>query len=489
MTVIMTFTQTVFIAITLHSYTNSEIYQFIDIYVGDLAYIADAAISMVDAIVRYSKLNYAKSNGDFSIPPTISGVALAKFLRSSFNVTGVTGTIKFSSGNLDLANYGQGDREYNVVYEIVNFNSGNGSITSFSLDRVGSWLSEAGYQSCESYPSMNGNLTGGCRALVWGTGVQNMIPQDRKPPINIVMPALFKNVLFSLSCILFVLLLFFGFVLVRYRTTRLLRASQIPMMWIVLLSTVYACIRIISAAIDNSSSGICRTHFWTGHLAFTGVIALFAKTLRVHLIVNSKMKKVKISSNQVLAFTIILIAVMIVYMLVLTGVDTAFFEAILFEDPITGQNIYTFVCTQNHLSLNYVLYAYEALVLLLSLKVCFDTRNVPDAINESKYIAKGTSLYVYHFCFYKKLLSYRIENKFCLILEFSFFILPTVIFIVVIMSVIAFALIFSGTLISWQNEFLIGISFFMSYIALSVYYFGPKSILLLSGIIYKCIYI
>jgi hypothetical protein len=145
--------------------------------------------------------------------------------------------------------------------------------------------------------------------------------------------------------------------------------------------------------IDNSDIGICRAQFWSGHIAFTGVIALFAKTLRVHIIVNSKMKKIKVSSNQVLTFTIFLIAIMVIYMLILTGIDVARNTTIVHEDPLTGQLIYTNSCTQSDLSLNYALYAYEALILLLSLKVCFDTRNVPDAINESKYIAKGIEFF------------------------------------------------------------------------------------------------
>jgi hypothetical protein len=45
-----------------------------------------------------------------------------------------------------------------------------------------------------------------------------MIPEDRRSPITIVMPDLFKNVLIALACILFVLLLFFGYILVKYRT-------------------------------------------------------------------------------------------------------------------------------------------------------------------------------------------------------------------------------------------------------------------------------
>jgi hypothetical protein len=47
--------------------------------------------------------------------------------------------------------------------------------------------------------------------------------------------------------------------------------SQIPMMWIVLGSTLFAAIRILLATIDVGVDGeVCIYQFWFGHISFIG---------------------------------------------------------------------------------------------------------------------------------------------------------------------------------------------------------------------------
>ena len=59
-----------------------------------------------------------------------------------------------------------------------------------------------------------------------------------------------------------------------------------------------------------------------GHLTFAGVTAMLANALRVHLIVNVKaMKKVKITTMQVVGFTCVLSAVLIVLMTFITPLN------------------------------------------------------------------------------------------------------------------------------------------------------------------------
>jgi FtsH-binding integral membrane protein len=70
-------------------------------------------------------------------------------------------------------------------------------------------------------------------------------------------------------------------------------------------------------------------------------------------------------------------------------------------------------------------------------QVCYDTRNVPDAINESPAIAK-------------------------------------VILIVSAIAVVIFVVVFVSELDPWANELLTGVGFFAAYAALMGYYFFPK---------------
>ena len=63
---------------------------------------------------------------------------------------------------------------------------------------------------------------------------------------------------------------------------------------------------------------------------------MLAKTLRVHLVVNSKMKKMKIKTHQVVGFTAVLISVMVLLMVLLTPLNPVY--AAYYDDyAITGQ--------------------------------------------------------------------------------------------------------------------------------------------------------
>ena len=63
---------------------------------------------------------------------------------------------------------------------------------------------------------------------------------------------------------------------------------------------------------------------------------MLAKTLRVHLVVNSKMKKIKIKTYQVVAFTSVLISVMVLLLVLLTPLNPV--SAVYDDDyAITGQ--------------------------------------------------------------------------------------------------------------------------------------------------------
>jgi hypothetical protein len=96
------------------------------------------------------------------------------------------------------------------------------------------------------------------------------------------MPSAYRSVLITLAALLFVAFLFFSYCMFAYRATRLLKASQIPMVWIVLASTLYAICRIVTASIDITNSAVCMAHYWTGHLAFTGRIELFSNVFVVY---------------------------------------------------------------------------------------------------------------------------------------------------------------------------------------------------------------
>eukprot|EP00596_Hydrurales_sp_CCMP1899_P000167 CAMPEP_0119051388 /NCGR_PEP_ID=MMETSP1177-20130426/73021_1 /TAXON_ID=2985 /ORGANISM="Ochromonas sp, Strain CCMP1899" /LENGTH=1001 /DNA_ID=CAMNT_0007030573 /DNA_START=227 /DNA_END=3232 /DNA_ORIENTATION=- len=413
-------------------------------FTGTIALISDAIRALVAAVIDYSKTTFTRDDGDFDVPDDISGFEISKFMYyTDFNLSAVTGNVRFSYGDPNANGYGSGDREFNVNYAVENFNNTNGTVQGFKLNRVGTWQSETGYTSCQNNTALQTAITGGCFTMIWGT-VGNAVPSDRDPSIVLLMPEVFKAIIIAMFVVTLVVFLASSALLFYYRNTRLMRASQIPMMWIVLGSTLFAAIRIILATIDVGVDGeVCIYQFWFGHMSFMGVIALFAKTVRVHMIVNSKLKKVKVSVYQVLMFTAALFSVIILYMIITTSVNIERHVTTEVENNLTGQYSYEDRCRNNVLR-DMGLYAWEALILLLSLKVCWDTRMVPDAVNEAPFIAK-------------------------------------VIFGVVFICIITCAILWNQILQGWENSFLIAVAFFCSYLGLAIYYLGPKFLLLLSG--------
>lgn len=258
--------------------SNYSSYAKLEKATGYEAYIYDATVSLVEGIISYCKSTYPSVDG-FSIPSKISGRELALYLVKNFSMPLTTGTVQFSSGTEALNKYGFGDRTYNVRYSIVNFNASTNSIDGFQLNRIGTWTSEGGYESCLGDPLFS--QYGSCAAIQWGT-LGNNKPSDRDNAVTQTMPSVFKNLVIALAVILFLCFKFVAIVFYKYRHTRLLKASQIPMMAIILLSTLFACVRIVIISTDVSAKR-CGVEYWMGNASFAVVISLFAKTLRFHI--------------------------------------------------------------------------------------------------------------------------------------------------------------------------------------------------------------
>jgi hypothetical protein len=84
---------------------------------------------------------------------------------------GYTGTIEFSAGRPDIPEYGEGDREIGVRFQLLNFQMSmfpNGSLASADLRRVGTWsgnLSKgngfgSGFELCGNDTTLQTRVTG-----------------------------------------------------------------------------------------------------------------------------------------------------------------------------------------------------------------------------------------------------------------------------------------------------------------------------------------
>jgi hypothetical protein len=86
--------------------------------------------------------------------------------------------------------------------------------------------------------------------------------------------------------------------------------------------------------------------------------------------------------------TIALFAIMVIYMAVESAVNPEQL-GIYTTESITGQITKHFYCTDGNSFVELPLYVFEGLIVLLSAKLSYDTKNVPDAINESTLVAAG----------------------------------------------------------------------------------------------------
>ena len=157
-------------------------------------------------------------------------------------------------------------------------------------------------------------------------------------------------------------------VLIRYRKTKLLKASQLPMLALIMAAMVYGCLRVSLSIPSMPTQQLCVVRYWFGHLAFTSVSAFMAKTLRVHLVVNAGMRKVKIKTNAVFAFAVALMAVTVVLMVIMTPVNK---EAVYNDDDynIQGVTTHKYYCASKNWKVDFVLYAYEMMQVVVCLKV------------------------------------------------------------------------------------------------------------------------
>ena len=140
--------------------------------------------------------------------------------------------------------------------------------------------------------------------------------------------------------------------------TRLVKASQPAMMMYILIGVILSAIRIASAGFDPTD-GLCHLEVWSGHLAFACVFfAMSVKTWRVHKIVLGGLKRVKITSFQVMCYTAVLIGIVAGVLVLYSAIGRPHVEYVTVP-LITGNNLQKPYCTTSMPGFDFFLYAME----------------------------------------------------------------------------------------------------------------------------------
>ena len=409
--------------------------------------------------------------------PLLSGTNIKSVLVNNVSFTGVTGQVSFSKGLAGSKIFGYGDRETGQGFVIYNWQYTNTSMGLFK--RVARWTSELGYMDClhDNYKIPIPLWMGGCHLPISYNSPDGIsVPVDRLEDFIQLVPPPLKGFLLAIAAFTFVTAMFIITVLYVVKAqTRLVKASQPAMMMYILVGVIFAAIRIALAGFDPTD-GLCHVDIWSGHLAFAGVFfAMILKAWRVHKIVLGGLRRVKITSFQVMCYNTVLISIVAIILVIYSAIGHPHVEYVTVP-MITGNNLQKPYCTTDMPGFDYVLYAIEgdchsflliplnppflqtiklthvlchnnlsvACALMVATYLCYKTKDTPDAVNESKFIALA-------------------------------------VFLIVFISIAGLPIVLSLPLDPYLSQMIIGLGFFIATMGANGFYFGQKMFYLLQG--------
>jgi hypothetical protein len=304
---------------------------------------------------------------------------------------GASGPVKMDQGpnkvsKTAISTYSNNVRSEGLFWKIVNFDADAYKINpQTAFKQVFQYSSKTGIQPCT--PDM------GCIQTKYRSA-SNTPPSDTRPTLIIALDPAVRGLLFALGAILWLMAIATTVFLYVYRKAKLIKASQGPIMWFIVLGECFGGARVINAALDITDA-TCQAGIWMGHLAFFFVFGvLFLKTWRVDRLVNSKaLKRVKITTTDVLKMLFAIQLAVVVYLAMLSYFGNPHQSYV--SHTASNQTTHELRCAFVQSGFHTALFAIEALILMVGLKLCWATKDVPDAVNEAKFIAMAiTSIFM-----------------------------------------------------------------------------------------------
>lgn len=253
-----------------------------------------------------------------------------------------------------------------------------------SMQQVGSWSFENGVSFC--YPT--------CPKMVYNSaqGQSDSAPVSDSPPANLVpLTTGVRGMLIFFVVVACVLIIGISVFLYIYREDKLIRSSQPKMLCIILAGALLGAAKVVDGALPVTDA-TCSAGLWFGHLGFWCVFsALFSKTWRVHRILNGgAFKRVKVTEAHTLTQIGVCIAMVIVYLAVMTAIAH---PRQVYVDSV-AHNLVTrqYACSLQFSGMHTALFVVEGACLLFGARLCWATKDVPDAVNEAFNIAAGVYL-------------------------------------------------------------------------------------------------
>ena len=329
---------------------------------------------------------FAYHNILYNLPPTDNWKSPSIFMSSFRNISfsGVTGNISFNHVPTGFPYAGEGlVRDRGMQYYIMNFNNDlfQGRHNSSGFTKALQLEVDTGkIYSCSS-----------CKPISYNTA-DNSIPLDRPPITDLTLPKSYLILLYIMFIISILILIIFHGMIIIYWKNKVIKISHPSMLLIMIVGGYVGCLYVI-LGIFPPSDILCTLQIWSIHISVTTVLsALIAKTWMVSKVFNSGLKKVKVSVQRAW-LDVMLILLLVVIILVLDTVLTPP-RAITYESSsILNPTRYQY-CDQNDITITNILFICEIALMAYGLKLCWDIRKVPDALNESKYIIAGEIIYL-----------------------------------------------------------------------------------------------
>jgi len=226
----------------------------------------------------------------------------------------------------------------------------------------------------------------------------------RPNPFSSIIENIHKGIEISvciLCAMLLVVIIGTSVAFFHYKDTKLIKASTMVfcqmMLFFMVLMLVSAVLFVINPTPERSN--LCCARPWVLVIGILGVLSpLFAKTSRLAALFNNeKMKKIKITNKKLLLEIGKALGGAVVVLIVWFAMNTpqASLVEVLQTQKFYGAVLHTTTTYQeqcvNDMRFVWVLAAYILLYVLYGSYLAYQTRNVPEAFNESKSI--GVSLY------------------------------------------------------------------------------------------------
>ena len=332
-------------------------------------YVYDAVYA---AAYAYHSLLY-----DELIPLTeITGPVLLDSLAFNVSFDGVSGNINFANGIGEDGLY-RGERETDLSYYLMNFHSDSFSraLNSTGLVPVLKWNSDTGFVPCS-----------GCSSIIYRTS-DNSVPYDTTPLTLITLSTTQKEALLALAILAALLIIGFWALIIVHRGNRIIRASQPTMLHLMFLGGVFGVGQILLSAASVSNT-TCVLGVWFSHLAFGFAFsALLTKTWVIHKIINSRQRKVRIKMSDAVLNVVVALAIQALFLFLITFIEIPTVSTIVTND--VNKPLKYYYCKHKSVTITSILYVIEILSLLVGLRLCWSIKNIPDALNESKFIFGG----------------------------------------------------------------------------------------------------